>query len=90
MNPLHYTRPLALAGVLCISFSAILVRLADASPSTVAFYRTAYALPVLWAITRMTRGSDQRDLRLRLMAAGAGVLLAIDLVLWHRSIGYIG
>lgn len=90
MNPLRYTRPLALAGVLCISFSAILVRLADASPSTVAFFRTAYALPVLWLIWRVTRRTDQRRARLRLTAAGAGVLLAVDLVLWHQSIADIG
>ena len=90
MNPLRHTRPLALAGVACISFSAILVRLAMASPSTVAFFRTAYALPVLWLIWRLTRHMDQRGARLRRMAAGAGVLLAVDLVLWHQAIAYIG
>jgi drug/metabolite transporter (DMT)-like permease len=77
-------------GVLCISFSGILVRLAMASPSTVAFFRTAYALPVLWLIWRLTRRMDQRAARLRRMAVGAGVLLAVDLVLWHQAIGYIG
>jgi len=44
-----FDRPV-LAGVLgafVIAFSGILVRLADVSPSTAAFFRCAYALPVL-------------------------------------------
>ena len=34
-------------GALVIAFSAILVRLAEVSPSTAAFFRCAYALPLL-------------------------------------------
>jgi drug/metabolite transporter (DMT)-like permease len=34
-------------GALVIAFSGILVRLAEVSPSTAAFFRCAYALPVL-------------------------------------------
>jgi len=37
-------------GALVIAFSGILVRLADVSPSTAAFFRCAYALPVLGAL----------------------------------------
>jgi len=41
------THLLALLGILIISFSAILVRLAEVSPAGAAFFRMAYALPVL-------------------------------------------
>jgi drug/metabolite transporter (DMT)-like permease len=34
-------------GAMVIAFSAILVRLSEVSPSTAAFFRCAYALPVL-------------------------------------------
>ena len=42
-------RPLlaAVLGALVIAFSAILVRLAEVSPATAAFFRCAYALPLL-------------------------------------------
>jgi drug/metabolite transporter (DMT)-like permease len=90
LNPLRFTRPLALLGVLSISFSAILTRLADVSPATAAFFRTGYALPALWLVWRLTRGSDRRAARLRWIAFGAGLLLAVDLVLWHSAIVHIG
>jgi drug/metabolite transporter (DMT)-like permease len=90
LNPLRHTRPLALLGVLAISFSAIFTRLADVSPATAAFYRTLYALPVAWLIWRSTRAADERPARLRWMAGGAGLLLAVDLFFWHRSIANIG
>jgi drug/metabolite transporter (DMT)-like permease len=49
-----------------IAFSAILVRLADLPPSTSAFYRCAYALPVLLALALWERGwFGPRDLRER-------------------------
>ena len=40
----------AVAGALTIAFSAILVKLAEVSPSTAAIFRCAYALPVLGAL----------------------------------------
>lgn len=85
------TRLLAVAGVLAISFSAIFFRLAAVSPATAAFFRTGYAVPVLfiiWALYR--RRQDRRSRSDRLVALGAGLLLALDLVLWHRAIELIG
>lgn len=81
---------LALAGVLGISFSAVFVRLAAVSPVTAAFYRGAYAVPVLALLWAVSRRSDSRGARARVMAAVAGVFLAIDLALWHESIDLIG
>ena len=83
-------RLLALLGILGISFSAIFVKQADVSPSTAAFFRNAYAAPVLFLVWMSIRGGDDRPAALRLMAVASGVFLALDLTVWHRSIDLIG
>ena len=53
-----------LLGALVIAFSAILVRLADVTPVTAAFFRCAYAVPALTLLARMERrrhGSRERE-----------------------------
>jgi drug/metabolite transporter (DMT)-like permease len=78
-------------GALVIAFSAILVRLAEVSPSTAAFFRCLYALPVLGALAWWERKRyGPRSRRDRLLALGAGVLLAADLTVWHHSIEAVG
>lgn len=84
------THILALLGIVIISFSAVFVVLADVSPSTAALFRNIYALPVLLLIRLLMRGRDQRDRRAHLLAFGAGLLLAVDLNCWHRSIALVG
>jgi drug/metabolite transporter (DMT)-like permease len=84
------TRTLALAGIFGISFSAIFVREAGVSPSTAAFFRAAYAVPVLLVVWLAVRSGDSRPASMRLLAAAAGLFLALDLTLWHRSIDLIG
>jgi drug/metabolite transporter (DMT)-like permease len=78
-------------GALVIAFSAILVRLSEVSPSTAAFFRCAYALPVLallaWIERRRYGARSWRDRRL---AWGAGVMFAADLTFWHHSIEAVG
>ena len=81
---------LALLGVLCISFSAIFVRLAAVSPVTATFYRGAYAVPVLLVIWLAQRARDRRGPRDRWLAIVSGLLLALDLNLWHESIAMVG
>jgi drug/metabolite transporter (DMT)-like permease len=80
----------ALIGAVMISFSAIFYGLAGVSPMTGAFYRVAYALPVLFLLWFLRRRQDRRPLSRRWIAIGAGVALAADLLSWHSSIGYIG
>jgi drug/metabolite transporter (DMT)-like permease len=86
-------RPLlaGVLGALVIAFSAILVRLAEVSPATAAFFRCAYALPVLallaWVEQRRHGPRQRRD---RLLALGAGVFFAADLICWHYSIKAVG
>jgi drug/metabolite transporter (DMT)-like permease len=45
--------PLVLAGALAISFSGILYRYADVSPTTGAFFRCVWAIPPLWLLSRL-------------------------------------
>jgi drug/metabolite transporter (DMT)-like permease len=81
----------AVAGALTIAFSAILVRLADVSPSTAAIFRCLYALPVLGALAVWEdRRFGARAPRDRRLAAAAGVFFAGDLIFWHHAIGDVG
>jgi drug/metabolite transporter (DMT)-like permease len=83
-----------LAGILgafVIAFSAILVRLAEVSPSTAAFFRCLWALPVLWLLDRFEqRRYGARTMRERVPMWAAGVMFAADLTLWHHSIEAVG
>lgn len=81
----------AVAGALCIAFSAIFVRLAETPPSTAAFFRCLWALPVLgllaWIERRRfgSRGAHERRLALL-----AGLFFAADLIAWHHAIADVG
>ena len=81
---------LALLGILSISFSAIFVRLAAVSPVTATFYRGAYAVPVLLVLWLAQKAGDRRGRRERWLAIVSGLLLALDLTLWHESIALVG
>ncbi len=86
-------RPVARAalGAACISSSAILVTLAGVGPATTAFYRCLLALPVLVPLAVFEqRKNGQRPARRRAAAWAAGLLLAVDLILWNHSIADVG
>ncbi|MEX1125356.1 MAG: DMT family transporter [Acidimicrobiia bacterium] len=80
----------ALAGALAISFSAIFFGLSGVDPITGAFFRVAYALPVLALIWLTVRHRDHRTWQKRLLAFGSGFLMGVDMVVWHNAIGHIG
>lgn len=80
----------AVAGAVAISFSAILYALAEVSPSTGAFFRLFYALPVLFILWWARRDRDRRSPKRRMVAVMAGVFLGLDILVWHLSIEYIG
>lgn len=81
----------ALAGAVAIAFSAILYRYADVSPSTGAFFRCAYAVPPLLLLAWLEdRRLGPRPWRMRAWAWLAGAFFTADLILWHRSIEYVG
>lgn len=78
-------------GALAIAFSAILVRVSEASPSTAAIFRCLYALPALALLARYERRRfGGRPRRARILAAVAGILFGIDLVAWHHAIEAVG
>jgi drug/metabolite transporter (DMT)-like permease len=82
---------LGTAGALWIAFSAIFVRLSEASPSTAAVFRCLYALPFLGLLAAYERRRyGPRAWGQRALAVGAGTLLAGDLLFWHHSIEAVG
>lgn len=80
----------ALVGALAISFSAIFFALSGVDPITGAVFRAVYALPVLLLIWWTTKSRDNRPRKKRLLAFAAGLMLGVDVVLWHNSIDHIG
>ncbi len=81
---------IALAGALTLAFSGILVRLADVSPETAAFFRCLYALPALGALAWWERRRLGPRPGRRWPVWAAGVLFAVDLVAWHHAIEDVG
>ncbi len=81
---------LALVGVVSISFSAVFVRLASVSPVTTTLFRAVYAAPVLVVVYLIVRRGDRRSHREHALALASGVILAVDLSLWHESIALVG
>jgi len=78
-------------GALAIAFSGILYRVAEVSPTTGAFFRCLWALPVLWFLARREDGRfGPRTRRSRTLAYAAGSFFAADLVLWHHAIEQVG
>jgi drug/metabolite transporter (DMT)-like permease len=81
----------AVLGALSIAFSGVLVRLADAPPATVAFFRCAYALPFLLALALMERRAfGPRPTGQVVLAWVAGIFFAVDLELFHHTIAFVG
>ena len=52
---------IALAGAVLISFSPVLYVFSGTNPSTGAFYRMLYALPVLALLAYLVRNADTRS-----------------------------
>ena len=78
------------AGAICISFSAVWVRLVDVSPSTSGFYRlaiggTALVLVLLFTGRRLTLSN-----RAWLILAAGTVFFALDIWFFHASIVVVG
>ncbi|MFW5994735.1 MAG: DMT family transporter [Spirochaetia bacterium] len=97
MNTYKTARVLVFIGVAFASLSAILIRLADAPPLVIAFYRMLFTsimlAPVLLtrAGSRRDRQSPERSLstpRTVGLLAGSGAFLALHFATWNASLSY--
>lgn len=82
---------LLVVGVLAVSFSAVLVRLADDTPKlAIAFYRCAMAAAVLLPLALVRHGDELRALtgRQRRLALLSGVFLAAHFATWIPSLSF--
>lgn len=79
-----------LVGTVAISLAAILVRLADVSPTASAFWRVAIAAPVLWLWVLASRPANDSPFQFKADRAVllAGLFFACDLGAWHLSIAW--
>ena len=81
---------IALVGAAVISFSPVFYVYSNTNPSTGAFFRMLYALPILALLAFRIRKSDTRSSQARWMAFGAGLILAPDMLSYHISMNFIG
>ncbi|MBR80141.1 MAG: hypothetical protein CMA88_05120 [Euryarchaeota archaeon] len=84
------TMLIALGGATLISFAPLLYIQSETTPITGAFFRMAYALPLLAALIVLLNREDTRDTRARMLTFAAGILLAIDFLGYHSAIDFIG
>ena len=73
------------AGAAIIGLAPILVRLADAGPAAVGFWRVAFAMPLLGLMALRADGGGGSPNRVALLA---GLAFACDLGFWHYSIHF--
>lgn len=78
-----------LLGGACIGFAPVLVRLSDAGPVASAFWRLALAAPLLWLAVALRAQRSRAAPRAPIGSAIAlsGLFFALDLGVWHVSIG---
>ena len=72
-----------LGGACVIGLAPILVRLAEAGPASIGFWRLMFSLPLLATLARRSAHGVGRPFRLALLA---GLAFALDLGFWHYGI----
>ena len=80
---------IALAGAGAISFAPLLYSLSAPNPATGAFFRMAYAVPILALMVYFSTKGDTRDTQSKRLAFAAGLLLAFDFLGYHLSLIHI-
>lgn len=80
----------AILGASIVNLSPIFVRLSEVGPTTTAFYRFFFALPLLWgwmvfdgatnSLSRVPRGFKEFSLLI-----AAGIFLALDITFWYMA-----
>jgi len=77
-------------GASIISFAAVFARISGVDPTISAFYRMLFGGVVLAVIFLIMRPRLSLSRKEYLFAITSGVMFAIDLAVWHRSVFYIG
>ena len=72
------TMLIALAGAGAISFAPLLYKLSETNPATGAFFRMAYAVPLLFLIVFLSKKQETRDTRSRRLTFLAGLIIAVS------------
>jgi len=79
-----------LAGAVIISFSSVLVKISNVSPTVSAFYRVFFG-GIFLAIICIARNEFKLwSFKKNLLAVCCGLLFSLDLWAWHLSIMYVG
>ena len=84
------TMLIALAGAFLLSFAPLFYIQSETTPITGAFFRMAYAIPILLILVWYLNREDSRSFNTRMLTFTAGILLAIDFAGYHSAIDYIG
>lgn len=87
------TLALLILGGVCISWAAILVKVAarqELGPTSIAFWRLLTGAVTLFAAAALTGRPLLLPPRLALLACLGGTIFTADLFLWHRSIHLVG
>lgn len=79
-----------LAGAAMISFSGVFVKLVHVGPTASAFYRMFFGAILLWIITLIRKNSLRLEAKPLGWMTACGFFFAMDLILWHRSVIYVG
>lgn len=93
MQPLAIHKALiaTAVGATCISFAAPFVKWADMDPSAIGFYRCLFAAFALAPLALRTTPQSGRWLgKGARLAFISGVVFAMDLIVWHKSILDVG
>ncbi len=77
-------------GAVLISFSGVWVKVAHVTPNVSAFYRVFFGGTILLAAALYRRELRWPGMRHLLLSILGGILLALDLWLFHYSVQYIG
>lgn len=82
--------PRLLTGAVCISFSAIFVRMSSVPPTTSGFYRVFLGGLILVGLQMLMRKPLVNKGLVVMMLTAAAFFFACDLWFWHRSVYFIG
>lgn len=79
-----------LIGAFIISFSGVYAKLVNVPPTVSAFYRMFFGGIVLLVIIALKKRQYWHSWPYFILTVTAGLVIALDLIVWHKGIQYIG